>query len=139
MIDVALRVARGGVMERERRRRRKPRRGCPPGEHRRGRRDWAAILAAQAKSGQTAGIYCRGHGIPYKSFLYHRRKAEAGASRGDSQRSAPMSGFVPVRVSGAPRVVLRLPAGIVLECERLPEAWWLVDLARRWGTGVASC
>lgn len=118
-------------MERAIRRRRKPRRACPPSERRRGRRDWAAILEAQTKSGQTAGIYCRGHGIPYKSFLYHRRKARAVAPLADGHCSAFASGFVPVRVSSASRVALRLPAGIVLECDRLPEACWLADLARR--------
>lgn len=47
------------------------------GARRKVRRDWAAVLEAQAASGQTAGTSCRGHDIPYKTFLYHRRKAEA--------------------------------------------------------------
>jgi len=91
---------------------------------RKSRREWMAIIEAQVASGKTAGIYCREQGIPYESFLYNRRKAK--------QRKAVLpseSAFVPVHVSSTFRVILRLPSGVVLECDRLPEASWLVELS----------
>lgn len=95
------------------------------------RRDWAGIIEAQSKSGQTAGIYCREHDIPYKLFLYHRRKTQRG-------RSA--SSFIPMCASPAPHVVLRLSSGVVLESDRLPEVSWLIELARKLpGGGKATC
>lgn len=105
------------------------------------RRDWAAILEAQAASGMMAGIYCRGHDIPYKTFMYHRRKVESsvGAPRTCALRPAPA--FVPMHVSVAvaSRAVLRISPGIVVECERLPEAGWLAELARHLSGGLPSC
>jgi hypothetical protein len=109
---------------------------------RRPRQDWAAVLEAQAASGQTAGVYCREHGIPYKSFLYQRRKARAGAGapRTCAIQPSSASAFVPVRVtSPTAGAVLRLFPGIVVECERLPEAGWLADLARRLMRDAPSC
>lgn len=113
------------------------------GARRKVRRDWEAVLAAQAASGQTAGTYCRGHDIPYKTFLYHRRKAvaSAGQSRPCALLPASVPAFIPMRVSvtAAPRAVLRLPPGIEVECERLPEAGWLAELAHRLSGGMPRC
>jgi hypothetical protein len=105
------------------------------------RRDWAAIIEAQSKSGQTAGIYCRERDIPYKSFLYNLRKARQreAASRSATCRKAPPSAFVPVRTPSTSYVVLRIPSGIVLECDRLPEVGWLIDLATGLDRRASSC
>ena len=113
-------------MERVERRRKRP------------RRDWVAIIEAQIASGQMAGVYCREHDIPYKSFLYNRRKIrhrDAAACHETSDKA-----FLPVHVSKTSRVMLHLPSGVVVECDRLPEASWLIELARGLSiVGEASC
>lgn len=117
-------------MERVGRRRKRP------------RRNWVAIIEAQMASGQTAGVYCREHDIPYKSFLYNRRKfrrREAVLQTAACHEGAA-KGFVSVSVSKPPQVVLRLSSGLTLESDRLPEAGWLIELTRGLsGVGEVPC
>lgn len=97
-----------------------------------GKQDWIGVVEAQSRSGQSGRSYCREHDVPYKLFLYHRRKFLRTRKRMRTGRRGQRraSSFVPVQISTAGRVVLRLPSGIILESERYPEARWIVDLSR---------
>ena len=104
------------------------------------RRDWAAILAAQGASGQTAGVYCREHDIPYKSFLYHRRKHRAAQDASEScdvHVQRPRSVFAKLHVSAARlHAIVRIP-GVEVACEGLPDPSWLTELAYKLAREVA--
>lgn len=86
------------------------------GSARRIRRDWPAVIAAWAASGETAAGYCRREGIPTSRFYLWRRRV--------GQTAAPLSeaAFVevarlPVTPMGASGVAVVTPAG------------WRVELA----------
>jgi hypothetical protein len=103
------------------------------------KRDWIAIVEAQARSQKTAADFCREQGITYHTFLYHRWKIQKMSRQGlaiaRSTSLAPITrngGFLPIRVEGGSSIRLRFPSGVVVESEALPAAAWVVELAQRW-------
>jgi hypothetical protein len=78
-------------------------------QRRRVRRDWAAVVKAQADSGLTAVEFCRQQGIPRKSFYRGRQRLQA----------APPAGFVELRPLSTPGsgVALVLDGGWRIEVQ----------------------
>lgn len=111
------------------------------------RREWRGIVEAQARSGKTAAVFCRGHEIPYTNFLYHRRKLQKSNQPEVSKAQGPglmpldrPGSFMPVKIEGFGSIRLRFPGGLVVESDGLPPAGWVVELARHWsGEGESSC
>lgn len=111
------------------------------------RKDWKAIVGAQARSQQTAADFCRTHGVIYSTFLYHRGKilkkqglALVAARLVGAVPVTPQRGFIPVRVEGSCGLRLRFPRGLVMESDRLPPAAWVAEVAARWiGDEEGSC
>lgn len=104
--------------------------------------EWEAIIEEQGKSKGSAAGFCKGQGIVYNHFLYHRSKilkksgealamaSSAGAASGGGRR-----GFIPIRVEGCSGIRLRFSGGLVLESDGIPSAAWVVEIARRWING----
>ena len=105
----------------------------------RSKAEWAAILEAQEKAGESASRFCNEQGISYKQFLYRRRvfkKSHRPAMTTASSRSVMVSGgFIPIHVNEGASIRLRFPMGLVLESDRVPSAAWVVEVARRWAGG----
>lgn len=109
------------------------------GEERVGR-NWPAIVEAQARSPQSAAGFCREQGIPYSTFLYHRKKIRKMPGRSLAIAGstgfipeARQRGFIPIRVEGGSGIRFRFPGGLLLESDQLPSAAWVVEVAGRWG------
>jgi hypothetical protein len=101
--------------------------------------DWLALVEACKKSGVSAAVFCRGQGVSYPLFLYHRSKilkkrGEILPSRGLGifPTAGGRRAFIPVQVSEGRSVRLKFPRGLVLESNELPNASWLVEVAWRW-------
>jgi len=100
--------------------------------------DWAALVEACRKSGQSAAVFCRGQGVGYSLFLYHRSKILKNrcvgivSRQGHGSLAVRRSVFMPVHVSESMGVRLKFPRGLVVESNELPEAAWLVEVALRW-------
>lgn len=115
--------------------------------------DWVVLVEACEKSGQSAAVFCRGQGVAYPLFLYHRSKilkkssnrlsearclGIAGGAFGSLRAVGRRSAFMPVHVSESLSVRLKFPRGFVLESSELPDASWLVEVALRWSAGGGS-
>lgn len=102
----------------------------------RSKAEWAAVLEAQERSGESASRFCGEQGISYKQFLYRRRvhkKSSRPLAMGGSSRVMSVSrGFLPIHVDESVGIRLRFPMGLVLESDRIPSAAWVVEVARRW-------
>ena len=101
--------------------------------------DWVALVDASEKSGRSAAVFCRGQGIAYSLFLYHRRKIlkmrHGVQSIAKSTAGMPISrtgGFIPVRIDESCGLRFLFPTGLVLESERILPASWVVEVALRW-------
>lgn len=109
--------------------------------------DWAELVRACERSGQSAAGFCRGQGIAYPLFLYHRRKMlkirsgiRSVARVGAYTPATRSGGFIPVRIEGVSGMRLKFPMGLVLESEQILPASWVVEMARRWaGAEDVSC
>lgn len=109
--------------------------------------DWTALVDACERAGQSAAVFCRGQGVAYSLFLYHRgkilKKRRMIRSIARSTAGAPISqtgSFIPVRVDGCAGIRLRFPMGLMLESEQILSASWVAELARRWvGAEDAPC
>jgi len=109
--------------------------------------DWLALVGACAKSGESAAVFCRGGGVSYPLFLYHRgkilkKRGEIAPSRGLGilATAGRRRAFIPVQVSEGRGVRLKFPRGLVLESNELPNASWLVEVALRWNDlGGSPC
>lgn len=103
--------------------------------------DWAALVDAHKRSGWSAAVFCRGQGIAYSLFLYHRRKIlkmRQGVQSGKTVFRT--GGFIPVRIDESCGLRFRFPTGLVLESERIPPASWVVEVALKWAmTKDAPC
>lgn len=98
--------------------------------------DWAALVEAHKSSGQSAAVFCRGQGIAYSLFLYHRRKILK--MRQGVQSGKPVSrvgGFVPIRIDESCSIRFLFPTGLVLESEGFPSASWVTEVALKMGRG----
>lgn len=101
--------------------------------------DWAALVDKCGKSGQSVAVFCRGEGISYALFLYHRgkilkkRRGVQSIARSSGGVSILRNGsFIPVRVDEGVCMRFRFPTGLVLESEETLPASWVVEVARRW-------
>lgn len=110
-------------------------------------RDWEGIVEAQARSQQSAVVFCREHGIAYHTFLYHRKKVQRMSGRSLTMAGSVgvistggQRGFIPMRVERGSGIRLHFPRGLMLESDQLPTAAWVVEIARRWNGGeVGEC
>ena len=72
-------------------------------------RDWPAIFVKYERSGLNQQDFCMGEGLRFVEFKYHRTKY--------LKQKAKVSGFKPLRVSGASpyELELTLPQGLRLK------------------------
>jgi hypothetical protein len=115
--------------------------GSGSGKAVRSRAEWAAVVEAQERSGESAARFCPEQSLCYSQFLYRRKalkKRSQSLAMSGSLRGVSVSGFIPVKVEEGGGVRLRFPQGPVLESDRLPSAAWLVEVARRWADGEDS-
>lgn len=109
--------------------------------------EWEAIFEAEAGSHLSGAKFCRGQGIDYKQFLYHRnriRKKEAGhlavMVSAAAASNARRRGFIPINVAGSGSVRVCFPHGLMLESDGLPPAGWIVEAALRWKDAeISTC
>lgn len=105
----------------------------------RAKTDWATLVEACEKSGQSAAVFCRERGIAYSLFLYHRGKilkmrhgVQSIARSSLGMSISRTGGFIPVRVDESCYIRFQFPTGLILESERIPPASWVVEVALRW-------
>lgn len=101
--------------------------------------DWAALVEEHKRLGCSVAVFCRGQGIAYSLFLYHRRKilkmrqGVQSIARSVVGMSIPRTGdFIPVRINESCGLRFRFPAGLILESEGIPPASWVVEVALGW-------
>lgn len=100
--------------------------------------EWAAIFEAQSRSGRSAAKYCRDEGIPYKQYLYIRKKERQSKMSLAIAASEPVvpairnRGFVPVMIERGSLMRVKFPRGMVVESEGILPASWVVEAAERW-------
>lgn len=100
--------------------------------------EWAAIFAARSRSGKSAAEYCREQDIPYKQYLYFRRKESQSNLSLSMPASEPAAsamrnrGFIPVMIERGASMRVKFPRGMVVESDGILPASWIVDVASRW-------
>lgn len=109
--------------------------------------DWAALVDACERAGQSAAVFCKGQGVSYSLFLYYRRKILK--KRFDVQSIARLAvgapipravSFIPVRIESRAGMRLKFPMGLVLESDEILPASWVAEVTLRWtGAGGSSC
>lgn len=113
---------------------------------RRTREEWAAIVEAQERSGESATSFCRQRGINCGQFWYWRKisktKSEV-AEEPSVSRALSLTkpgAFIPVKLGESGSIRFRFPGGLVLESDRIPPAGWVVDLVAEWNSReVTQC
>lgn len=100
--------------------------------------EWAAIFEAQRGSGKSAAKYCRDEGIPYKQYLYIRKKerqAKMSLAIAASEPVVPAvrnRGFMPVIMERGSLMRIKFPRGMVVESDGILPASWVAETAERW-------